>query len=117
MAARHDIKLDKGATYAVTLRIKMPDGTTPMNLTGHVARMQARRTYASPEALLDLTSAPGGGLTIRPLDGEIDVLISATVSAALPAYAGVYDLETEDAGGIVTRWIEGTIHASPEVTR
>ena len=117
MAARHDIELDKGSTYAVTLRIKMPGGSTPMDLTGHVARMQARRSYASPTPELDLTSEPGGGLTVHEAEGEIDIIIGAAVSAAVKAQSLVYDLETEDAGGVVTRWIEGVITLHPEVTR
>ena len=48
--------------------------------------------------------------------GIIVVTVSATNTAAL-TQGGVYDLEIEDAGGVVERVIEGTFTLDKEVTR
>lgn len=114
-AATYNITCEQGSTFVQTLTIT--DNATPpvaRNLSTYTARMQVRPDAESTTTLLDLTSA-GGDMTLNS-SGVIVVTVSATNTAAL-ARGGVYDLEIEDAGGVVERVIEGTFTLHKEVTR
>jgi hypothetical protein len=76
--------------------------------------MQVRRTVASAGTLIELTT--GNGRISTTADGEINLSLSATETAAL-AEGGVYDLEIEDSGGTVERVVEGNFILALEVTR
>lgn len=76
--------------------------------------MQLRPDIESTTKLLDLTSG-AGDITLNS-SGVIVVTVSATNTAAL-SQGGVYDLEIEDASGVVERVIEGTFTLNKEVTR
>jgi hypothetical protein len=110
----HDITIYKGATFRLPVVWKDSAGD-PYNLTGYTARMQIRRSVGAATAEVSLTSA--SGITITPATGSIVAVISATDTSALTIPSGVYDLELEDAAGVVTRLLEGSVTISPEVTR
>jgi hypothetical protein len=59
---------DQGKTWSKTLIYKI--GGTPFDTTGWSARMMVRRNYDST-AVISLTSAPGGGITLGGSNGEI----------------------------------------------
>lgn len=109
-----DLEIEKGETFKRRLRWQNPDGS-PVTLVGFAARMQVRVSHNSASTLISLTSA--AGLTLGGAAGTIDVLISAAVTAALPATDGVWDIEVESAGGEVTRLAKGLVKISPEATR
>lgn len=113
MTAVYPFTAGQGETFDRTITWEI-DGT-PVNLTGYTARMQIRKTHKSTSAVVSLTSS--SGLTLGGSAGTIQIVISATATAALTAGKYVYDLELVSAGGIVTRVIEGTFELTPEVTR
>ena len=114
-AGRHDITIEQGATFRLSLVWRDPDDL-PINLTGFTARMQVRAKHSSPDpALLSLVSPTE--ITLGGVAGTIVVLATATQTAALTIKSGVYDLELVNAGGEVTRLVEGAVTVTPEVTR
>jgi hypothetical protein len=117
-AGRLDLTIEQGATFKRTLLLKQGDGASApaVNLTGYTARMQIRADVDSTTVLIALTTE-NGRITITPLDGRLDLLISATDSAALAFEAGVHDLEIVSSGGEVTRLVQGKAKLSKEVTR
>lgn len=114
-AANHDILIEQGATFRLELAWKL-DGA-PVDLTSYSARMQVRGSVESTAALLSLTSAAGGGITLGGAAGTITIVASAASTSALVIRNGVYDLELESAGGEVTRLVQGAVTVSPQVTR
>lgn len=110
-----------------TLRINAIDATgqkgqggrliylPPVDLTGVTGRLQVRAAAGSNEVLTELNTT-NGGLVIDGL-GLLRVHLSATESAALSWKAGVYDLELTFSDGTVTRFAEGDVVVSQEVTR
>lgn len=88
----------------------------PKSLTGWTARMDIRDAIDDTTTLVSLTSA-GGDIVINTATAEIQITISATVTAGLDFTEGVYDLELEDGSGNVTRLIEGKVAFVKEVTR
>ena len=114
-AANYNITCEQGSTFVKTLTITS-NATPPVarDLSAYSGRMQVRPDLASSTKLLDLTSA-GGDMTLNS-SGVIVITVSATDTAAL-AQGGVYDLEIENASGVVERVIEGTFTLDKEITR
>jgi hypothetical protein len=124
-AGRYDITLEQGATFDLPLRYRTPAGVA-VNLTGYSAKMQVREAPAS-SLLVEFNStltANGfiwltGSAENREdgANGNVRVYMTAANTAALPRFAGRYDLELRDASGYVTRLLEGQFRVEPEITR
>jgi hypothetical protein len=87
----------------------------PINLNGYTSRLQVRETHYAQETIVALTS--GSGITLGGSAGTIDLLISASATAAFNAGNFVYDLEIQSTNGTIDRLIEGSFIVTPEVTR
>lgn len=114
MAATRNIGIDQYATFTIGIGYKDAQGD-PVNLTGYSAAMQVRDSAG--ELLLSLSTTPtanGSVLTVTPLAGTIDVLITDEDSATLTN--GVYDLVITNGSGTKTRLIEGKVTVNPGVT-
>lgn len=114
-AGIYDIYIEQGATYNQPLVWKDSSGTT-VNVTGYTARMQIRKTVDATTIILTLTTE-NGRITVGGSNGLITLLVSATDTAALTSFCGVYDLEVISPTGVVTRLLEGQVEVSKEVTR
>ena len=114
-AGIYNFTIDQGAQY--TTQIIWADSSgNPINLTGYSAAMQLRLQAASPNpSALNLTSS-NGGITITPLAGEMDILMTSTQTGDLSPGFYVYDLEIA-LGSVVTRIIQGQITVSAQVTQ
>ena len=108
-----NLTIHKGATFKQNILYQDSTGAA-IPLTGYTARMQIRQSYQS-DVLQELTTE-NGGITITALTGSIDLLITATDTALLPALTGVYDLEIIT-GTDVTRLLEGKTIITENVTR
>ena len=103
----------QGSTFSRRLTYKIDD--VPVSLSGYSSRLQVREAHYSTNTLISLNS--GNGITLGGSAGTIDILISASATAALNAGNFVYDLEIQAANGTVDRLVEGSFIVSPEVTR
>ena len=114
-AGIYNFTIDQGAQY--TTQIIWADSSgNPIDLTGYTAAMQLRLQAASPNpSSLNLTSS-NGGITITPVAGEMDILMTTAQTGALNAGFYVYDLEIA-LSGVVTRIIQGQITVSAQVTQ
>lgn len=111
--ATYDFTAGQGETFDRTVTWEISD--VAVNVTGYTARLQVRKSHRSTSAVVSLTSS--SGLTLGGSAGTIQIVISATATAALDAGRYVYDLELVSAGGAVTRVLEGAFVLTPEVTR
>ena len=114
-AGELDLLIEQGATFQKKLIWQDADGN-PIDITNYTGRMQVRESKDATVILVELTTV-NGRITIGGANGEIDLEIDATTTAALTFSSAVYDLELEDTGGIVTRLVEGKVKLSFEVTR
>jgi hypothetical protein len=115
-AGTYNVTIEQGATFRLLVEW-LADGSVPVDLTGYSARMQIRPYAESDEVFLTLDSdSSNGGISFES-DWVILIEITATETAALTQYCGVYDLELESADGTVTRLLKGSVTISPEVTR
>lgn len=89
--ARHSFTIWKGATFRKTLTLRQGDtGSDPQDLTGYSAAMPI---LDAPEGLtlMSLTTT-NGGIVLGGALGTIQLVISATVTAAITWESGVYEL-------------------------
>lgn len=120
-AGRLDLTIEKGSTFerVFTWRTKNPttNQLEDVNLTGYGARAMVKETYEDLVPLIDLATS-GIGLEILdpPTSGKIKLSIPATVSSAVFASYGVWDLEVFN-GDYVTRLLEGRVTFREEVTK
>ena len=103
----------QGSTFNRRLTYKIDD--VPVNLNGYTSRLQVRESHYAQETIVALTS--GSGITLGGSAGTIDLLISASATAAFNAGNFVYDLEIQSTNGTIDRLIEGSFIVTPEVTR
>jgi hypothetical protein len=109
-----NLTFSQGATWKLAMTYTNSAGN-PIDLTSHTARMQARPSFESTTTVLNL--ANGTGITLGGTAGTINLLVSATATAAINAQQYVYDLEVISDSNEVTRVVQGTLVVTPEVTR
>lgn len=83
-AAAQDFIIKQGDTWSRPLTWKSPDSGGvyhPVDLTGYSARMQIRLSTAAP-VIKELSTA-NGGITLGGAAGTLDLLLTATETAAL----------------------------------
>lgn len=113
-AATYNFLCEQGATLERTLQYQNELGEV-IPLVGATARMQVREEITSASFIIELTTS-NNRLSINGALGEIDVLLTAVETAALPVGNYYYDLELVQ-GTFVTRLIEGRFFVKAEVTR
>lgn len=113
-AATYNFLCEQGATLQRTLQYRNEAGDI-INLTGATARMQVRAEVEATAIIIELTTA-NSRIVINGAQGEIDLIITAADTSALPLGNHYYDLELVQ-GTFVTRLIEGRFFVKAEVTR
>lgn len=109
-----NLKIDQGADFAKLVTWKAGALRTPVDLTGCVARLQARSRVGDPEALLDLSSA-AGEIILGGVAGTVEIVLTAAQTEALAFLSAIYHLELTLVSGRVVRLMRGTITVSPEL--
>jgi hypothetical protein len=87
---------------------------TPVDLTGMTARMTIKDRVGG--SVLDTLTTETGGISVDTATNTINLLISATDTAAYEWQKGVYDLELISSGGVVTLLLFGAVAVVREVT-
>lgn len=114
-AALRDFTIEQGATFSQPL-LWRDSSNNPVNLTGYTARMQARRSKTSEEAVVDLTTE-NGGIVLGGATGRITLRIPAATTNTYTWLRAYYDLELVAPGGDVRRLLQGELNVSVGVTR
>lgn len=114
-AGTHDFEIEQGASFRLQFAWKDSAGTA-VNLTGYTARMQVRASTSAPDVLLELTTV-NGYITLGGIAGTVTLTLPATVTAGLDWRRGKYDLELVATDALVTRFMQGQVSVSREVTR
>jgi hypothetical protein len=115
-AGVYNTVIEKGATFELTVTYKDATGSA-VDLSTWTVRMQVRETPSSGTTIL---TSEGGSPTIvltKNSSGVISATVSAANTAALTPATAFYDIEAQNASGVVRRVLQGRIIISPEVTR
>jgi len=114
-AAKVDLYIEQGSTFEHKFTWKDGNGD-PIDLTGYAAKMQIREKKGAVDVLLELSTS-NSMITLGGTAGTIELVISATDTAAITWKKAVYDLELVSATNKVTRLTEGNVTVSFEVTK
>ena len=115
MATIQNFTIEQNATFKKRLIWKATTGK-PVNLTGYTAKLQIRDTALSAAVLFELSTA-NGRISLTPVPGVIDLVITDEDTGAISFTSGVYDLNMFLPDGSVRRLIQGKITVSAGVTK
>lgn len=112
MAAYVELYIDQGTTFNNVINITDDITNTPVNVSGYTVSSQMRRSYYSvnPSANISCT------ITDAP-NGEITMSMTAANTSNIKAGRYLFDVETIDPNGTVSRILEGIITVTPQITR
>lgn len=108
--ADQDLTITRGDTETLVVTMTTDD-TTPINITGRTYRAQIRSSQDSTTIKASFTCAVSNGAA-----GQVTCTLSAADSATLPVGIAFWDLE-ENASGVITTVMSGTVTVLADVTR
>lgn len=116
------ISIKQGDTWTIQVNwynpipgTKQPDLTSPINITGYTAKVAMRsEPGAAGDPVLELTSDPGGGLTVDGPGGGVSGRAAPAQTELVPA--GIWHWECEiDNGTDKHTLVEQQIMVRPQV--
>jgi len=112
------ITVPQGAdfVYPITWSSKVGEVTTPVDLTGCTARMQARARINDADALFTLTTE-NGGIVLGGETGQIELVFAAEMTVTHVWSRAVFDVEVILPSGKIRRLCKGSLVLDREVTR
>lgn len=112
MAAYVELIVDQGATFNNIINLSDDLTNSNVNIAGYIVRSQMRRSYYSANATANITCT-----ITNAAQGEITMNLNANTTANIKAGRYLFDLETVDPLGTVSRVLEGIITVTPGITR
>lgn len=112
MGAFVELFMDQGTTFNTIINLSDDSTNANINVSGYTVRSQMRRSYYSTNATANLVCT-----ITDAANGEITMSLPASNTSNIKAGRYLFDLETIDAQGTVSRPLEGIITVTPEVTR
>jgi len=112
MATINNIYIDSGADFSKIISVTDTSATI-LDLTGHTAAGQIRKTYESSSATVALTVAFDSDRST----GKITISLTGAQTAAVTAGRYVYDVLLTSGAGGKTRAVEGIATFNPRVTQ
>lgn len=109
MAIKANLVVDQGSSFTAAIDLADTGGGV-FNLTGYTVAAQMRKNYTSSVATTFVTSHTG-------VLGKINLVLSATTTAAIEPGRYLYDVEITSSGGTITRVVEGIVTVTPGMTR
>jgi hypothetical protein len=112
MAAYVELYMDQGANFRNVINLTDDVTNVAVPLANYTVRSQMRRSYYSANATANIVCT----ITDSP-SGEITMSLDSANTASIKAGRYLFDLETVDGNGFVSRVLEGIITVTPQVTR
>lgn len=111
--ARYNIKFYRGTTLDIVMTYLI--NNVPVDLANYTATMDVRPSPNSTTLTTQLTTG-NGKLILNAVTGEIEILLTATQTAALPLGQFQYDLNIISPNNTVTKLIQGSFVVLDPVT-
>jgi hypothetical protein len=109
MSSTYPLRIEAGATYSRTFKIKNKSDGSNFNLTGYTGLAQIRADFDAP---LTLAITP----TLSVTNSTITIRIEASQTSALTGTDYVWGLELYNSTDTI-RMLEGPVTVSPEVVK
>ena len=112
MSAKFNLVCDQATTF--NFQFQILNNETPWDLTGYTGTMTVR-PFVGASTTTVVASTANGRMVFTPLQGRINVTLSAATTADIVASRYSYDLVL-DSGSSVTRILEGKFIVTGAVT-
>lgn len=125
-AAPRDITIERGVTFSMPFTWRAPRRdeqgklvrtpgtnaivTDPVDITGMTGHFTIRKTYDTPEAILEGTIESGNVIIEDPTTGRVVLQIPADTTRLYDFGDAVYDFELHTASGREYRLLKGVAH-------
>jgi len=113
-ATNYSFLCEQGASFNEVVTWKNEAGAVIDN-TGYTAQMQVRKEVNDTPAVAMTTG--NGKIVLGGSNGQIQLLLAASDTAALTPADYLYDLELVSPSGVASRVLEGVFSVSVEITR
>ena len=115
--AKINLTIYQGTTFKKEFQWLIGTPPTPVDITGYTFRMQIREKIKDPDFLVELTTENSKIVITTPVEGRFSLIVSHIETSLMDFKTAVYDLEVISPSGEVSRFCEGSVQISPEVTR
>jgi hypothetical protein len=112
LSAKFNLVCDQATTF--NFQFQILNNETPWNLTGYTGTMTVR-PFVGASTTTVVASTANGRMVLTPLQGRINVTLSADITADIVASRYSYDLVL-DSGSSITRILEGKFIVTGAVT-
>jgi uncharacterized protein YbcV (DUF1398 family) len=112
MAAYIELYMDQGSTFENTLTITDDITNAAANISGYTITSQMRRSYYSANASANITCT-----IVNAATGNLKLSMTAANTTVIRPGRYLFDVDTTDPQGRVTRILEGIINVTPGITR
>lgn len=112
MAGYAELFVDQGSSFNNVINLTDDISNVNVNIYGYTVVSQMRRSYYSANATANITCE-----ITNALNGEITMSMSPGVTANIKAGRYLFDMQTTDRDGFVSRVLEGIITVTPRVSR
>jgi hypothetical protein len=112
LSAKFNLVCDQATTF--NFQFQILNDQTPWNLTGYTGTMTVR-PFVGASTTTVVASTANGRMVLTPLQGRINVTLSADITADIVASRYSYDLVL-DSGSSITRILEGKFIVTGAVT-
>jgi hypothetical protein len=112
VSAKFNLICEQATTF--NFQFQILNNETPWNLTGYTGTMTVR-PFVGASTTTVVASTANGRMVFTPLQGRINVTLSADITADIVASRYSYDLVL-DSGSSITRILEGKFIVTGAVT-
>jgi hypothetical protein len=112
LSAKFNLVCDQATTF--NFQFQILNNETPWNLTGYTGTMTVR-PFVGASTTTVVASTANGRMVFTPLQGRINVTLSADITADIVASRYSYDLVL-NSGSSITRILEGKFIVTGAVT-
>jgi hypothetical protein len=115
--AKINLIIYQGTTFKKDIQWLIGTPPIPVDITGYTFRMQIREKIKDTIFLIELTTENSKIIITSATEGRFSLVLTATETSLLNFKSAVYDLEVITPSGNVSRFCEGSVQLSLEVTR
>lgn len=109
MAIRANLSVDQGATFSTVISITDANNNI-IDLSTYTGNAQIKKAYSSLNVAQTFT------VSVNSTLGTVTLSLTANQTSNIIAGRYVYDVKLTEAGGSISRIVEGLVTVNPKVT-
>jgi hypothetical protein len=109
MAIRANLSIDQGATFSTIISITDANNNV-IDLSTYTGNAQIKKAYSSLNVAQTFT------VSVNSTLGTVTLSLTANQTSNIASGRYVYDVKLTEAGGTISRIVEGLVTVNPKVT-